>query len=202
MTTRQPAPSDAPEALVGIRGERIRLVPLDADRHLENYVRWFNDPEVTRYLGANLPMSRLAERAFFERLPSSPPHDIVWAIHDEHDRHIGGTGLHGIDWLNRHATSGIVIGDKAVWGRGYGAEVMRVRTRWAFEELGLRRIDSICFADNHGSARCLERAGYRRIGTARSMYWRGGRWHDAILWEILDEDWRSARAPAAPDDRR
>jgi len=180
--------------VLGIRGERIRLVPLDADRHLENYVRWFNDPDVTRFLARNLPMSRLAEREFFERKQGNPPTDITWAIHDEHDRHIGGTGLHGIDWLNRSATSGTVIGDKTQWRNGYGAEVMRVRTRWAFEELGLRRIASICFAENTGSATCLERAGYRRIGTARSAYWRGGRWHDAILWEILDEDWRVKRA--------
>jgi aminoglycoside 6'-N-acetyltransferase len=66
---------------------------------------------------------------------------------------------------------------------------MRVRTRWAFEELGLHRIESECFAENVASARCLEKAGYRRFGTARKRHWRGGRWHDAILWEILDEDY-------------
>lgn len=193
MTARPTEPAPPPE-IAGIRGERVRLVPLDADRHLDNYVRWFNDPEVTRYLASCLPMTRLAERAFFERPAAHPPHDVVWAVHDEADRHIGGTGLHGIDWVHRSAVSGIVIGDKSVWRKGYGVEVMRVRTRWAFEELGLRRIASQCFADNAGSAACLEQAGYRRIGTARSAYWRGGRWHDAILWEILDEDWRVRRA--------
>lgn len=190
------APPPGAPGIAGLRGERIRLVPLDADRHLENYVRWFNDPEVTRYLLRNLPLTRLDERAFFERPTSSPPSDVVWAIHDEDDRHIGGTGLHRIDWLHRSATSGIVIGEKGAWGRGYGAEVMRVRTRWAFEELGLRRIESSCFAENVASATCLERAGYTRIGVARSAYWRGGQWHDAILWDILDEDWRVQRALA------
>ena len=34
----------------GWEGEKIRLVPLDRDKHLENAVRWFNDPEVTRWL--------------------------------------------------------------------------------------------------------------------------------------------------------
>lgn len=183
------APSP-PDLVPGVQGERVRFVPLDLDLHLENYLRWFNDPEVTRFLSRNLPMTRLAEEKFFSRPPSNPPTDVVWAVHDEKGRHIGGTGLHGIDWMNRSATSGTVIGAKDAWNRGYGGEIMRVRTRWAFEELGLRRIESECFAGNVGSATCLERAGYRKVGVAREKYWRGGRWHDAILWEILAKDAR------------
>lgn len=187
-TTTDPATTLPP--IEGIRGPRIRLVPMDRALHLENYLRWFNDPEVTRFLSRNLPISRLAEEAYFERQQSHPPAEVVWAVHDEDDRHIGATGLHGIDWIQRSASSGTVIGDKGAWRKGYGAEVMRVRTRWAFQELGLRRIESECFAENEGSATCLSRAGYRRIGTAREKYWRGGRWHDAILWEVLAADWR------------
>ena len=182
--------------LVGIRGPRVRLVPLDRERHLDNYVRWFNDPEVTRWLSNYLPLSRLAEEAFFERVARFET-DIVWAVLDEHGRHIGGTGLHGIDWPNRMATSGIVLGEKDVWGHGYGGEVMQVRTAWAFEELGLHRIESACFAGNVASARCLARAGYRQMGTARRKWWRRGEWHDCYLWEILDEDYFARRAGGA-----
>ena len=122
---------------------------------------------------------------------------VVWAVHDEQGRHIGGTGLHGINWSERSATSGIVIGEKAVWGQGYGREVMALRTAWAFEELGLHRIESECFAENIGSARCLEHSGYRRIGVARQKRWRHGAWHDCILWEILDEDYVALKAARA-----
>jgi RimJ/RimL family protein N-acetyltransferase len=179
----------------GIRGERIRLVPLDRDQHLPNYVRWFNDPEVTRYLSSDLPLSRAREEAFFDRAAQAEDM-IVWAVLDEQGRHIGGTGLHGIDWRNRCASSGTVIGAKEVWRQGYGAEIMRVRTAWAFDELGLHRIDSACFAGNTGSARCLAKAGYRQVGLQRKKWWRRGEWHDCILWEILDEDFFAGRAGA------
>lgn len=190
-----PFPGLAPPrtlSAVHLRGERVQLVPLDKDLHLDNYVRWFNDPEVTRYMLQVMPISRLAEAAFIDRLAEAQD-AVVWAVHDENGRHIGGTGLHGIDWRNRSATSGIVIGQKDAWGKGYGGEVMRVRTRWAFEDLGLHRIESECFAENVGSARCLARAGYRQVGVARQKRWRAGRWHDCILWEILDEDYFGAR---------
>jgi RimJ/RimL family protein N-acetyltransferase len=180
--------------IVGIAGDRVRLLPLEKDRHLANYVRWFNDPEVTRYLNRVTPLSRLEEEAFFEAAAKAKDM-IVWAIHDETDRHIGGTGLHAIDWQGRSAVSGTVIGDRSVWGHGYGSEVMALRTKWAFEELGLHRIESECFADNIASARCLEKAGYRQIGVARQRRWRQGRWHDCILWEILDADYFGAKEP-------
>ena len=180
---------------VHLRGQRVQFVPLDRDLHLENYVRWFNDPEVTRFMLQVLPLTRAAEEAFFERMTSATD-AVTWAIHDEGGRHIGGTGLHDIDWRNRRAISGIVIGEKSAWGKGYGSEAMGVRTHWAFEELGLHRIESECFAENIGSATCLARAGYRQVGVARKKRWRNGRWHDCILWEILDEDYFGRHATA------
>jgi len=50
-------------------------------------------------------------------------------------------------------------------------------------------IESECFAENVASVRCLEKAGYKREGVARKKLWRHGRWHDVILWAILDEDY-------------
>lgn len=137
-------------------------------------------------------MSRAAEEAWFERVALSES-DIVWAVHDEGDRHIGTTAAIGIDRVNRSASTGILIGEKDCWGKGYGAEVMRVRTKWLFENLGLHRLQSECFASNLASARCLEKAGYRRIGIARKTFWREGCWHDAILFEMLDEDYFGSR---------
>ena len=183
----------------GIPGERVRLVPLDRTLHLENYLIWLNDPEVTRWLKVVLPISRLGEEKWFERLARSR-HDIVWAVHDEHDRHIGGTGIHRIDWRNRNGLTGTVIGPKEVWGKGYGTDIMRARTCWAFEELGMHRLESSCLEGNEASRRCLERIGYRQIGVARQRFWRGGRWRDLLLYEILDEDWfaRAAEKATAP----
>ncbi len=178
--------------IVGIRGDRVRLVPLDRELHFENCLRWINDPEVTRWLTHDGPMTRAAEEAWFERVTLSRD-DIVWAVLDENGRHIGTTAVIGIDRTNRSASTGILLGEKDAWGKGYGAEVMRVRTRWVFENLGLHRLQSECFAENLASARCLEKAGYRRIGVARKTLWRGGCWHDTILFEILDEDYFAGR---------
>ncbi|MBI1731033.1 GNAT family N-acetyltransferase [Candidatus Acetothermia bacterium] len=178
------------KSAIGIRGERIQFVPLDKALHLENIVNWFNDPEVVRYTSSVFPLSRLQEEKWFDRVAESKD-ELHWAVHDESGRHIGVTGLMKIDWQGRRAISGTMIGEKSAWGKGYGTDIMQTRTRYAFEQMGLHRLESECFVENKGSARCLEKSGYRQIGILKKKRWREGRWQDCILWEILDEDYFS-----------
>ncbi len=53
-------------AIVGLKGERVRLVPPDRTLHLENALVWLNDPEVTATIKLNLGVTRRQEELFFE----------------------------------------------------------------------------------------------------------------------------------------
>ncbi len=172
--------------IVGLRGERVRLVRLDRTLHFENAFRWINDPDATAHLKDNFGASRAQEAAFFQRIESESNSDLVWGIHDETDRHIGLIGLHGIHWRLRHARGGLVIGDREAWGKGYATEAVRVRTRFGFNQMGLHRIDGHTF--NPAMKRVYEKSGYTLEGIARKLFWRDGRWHDAWLFSILEED--------------
>jgi RimJ/RimL family protein N-acetyltransferase len=178
--------------IVGLQGEKVRLVPVDRAHHLDNAIRWMNDPEVTRFLTLTTGVTPGMEAEWIERVQKRDT-EYVWAIHDDRGRHIGFTGLHRIDWKNRKATSGIVIGDREAWGRGYATDAMRVRTRFAFETLNLHRVESEALADNEASQRALERIGYKREGVLRKRLWSEGRWHDCIAYAILDEDYFASR---------
>ncbi len=178
--------------LEGLRGEKVRLVPVDRAQHFDNAIRWLNDPEVTRFMLLTTGVTPGMEEEWFQRVQKRDT-EFVWAIVDERGRHIGFTGLHRVDWRHRRATSGIVIGEKEAWGRGYATDAMRVRTRFAFETLNLHRVESEAYAENEASQRALERAGYMREGVCRKRAWNEGRWHDTIAYAILDEDYFTAR---------
>jgi RimJ/RimL family protein N-acetyltransferase len=178
----------------GIQGPRVRLVPFERE-HIDHVLRWFNDPEVLRYVKRVTPLHRVQEEKYVERMTESRD-DIVWTVLDENESVIGVSGIHRIDWVNRSGRTGTVIGERSVWRKGYGAEVMSTRTKWAFEELGLHRLQSECYVENVASRRCLEKAGYQLIGTARQRMWRNGRWHDLLLFDILAEDWLAANPRA------
>jgi RimJ/RimL family protein N-acetyltransferase len=174
----------------GIQGTRVRLVPFERE-YVDYVLRWFNDPEVLRYTKRVMPLHRLQEEKYVDQMAESKD-DVVWMILDENASPIGVSGIHRIDWANRNARTGTVLGERSVWGKGYGTEVMALRTRWAFEELGMHRLQSECFAENTASRRCLEKAGYKLIGVARQRMWRNAGWHDLYLFDVLEEEWFAA----------
>jgi ribosomal-protein-alanine N-acetyltransferase len=181
--------------LVGLKGERVRLVPPDRTMHLENALTWMNDPDITERLKHGLGVTRRQEELYFEKVETQRETDFSWAILDGEERHIGFIGLHGINWRNRWATGGLVIGERSAWGRGYATDAVLVRTRFAFGELGLHRIEGHTM--NPAMKRVYEKSGYHHEGLARGKFWRNGRWHDADLYAILEQDWFARRDEGA-----
>jgi RimJ/RimL family protein N-acetyltransferase len=173
-----------------LEGTLITLAPLERE-HLPDAVRWSRDRIGMRYLGLSQPLSMFDEERWYERVTSAAD-IVIWSILRE-GRNIGNTALEGIDWRNRHATSGIWIGDTGEHGKGFGTEAMRLRTAYAFNELGLEKVMTMVFTDNIASIRALTHAGYRQCGLRRHHVFRGGRWLDQWLGEILREEWLAAQ---------
>jgi RimJ/RimL family protein N-acetyltransferase len=166
----------------GWEGEKVRLVPLDLDRHLENAVNWMNDPEATQWLAVgDLPMTRLAEREWFERNMKSEAEDVSFAIETLESRHIGFSQIFRIDWRNGVGSTGTLIGDPEDRGKGYGSDAARVRARYAFDVLNLRLLISGAFDGNAPSLKMLRNAGYRECGRIPRRHWKRGAYRDEIL---------------------
>lgn len=75
------------------------------------------------------------------------------------------------------------------WGQGYMTEAARRMLRFAFEDLGLRRVFANCFTDNPASARVLLKTGMIHEGTLRQHYMRFGEPKDIAYYGILREEW-------------
>jgi len=174
-----------------IVGERLTLAPIEPE-HLPLFCRWFADPEVTRYLLLTNPPSLKQEQEWYDAM-CRDERRVNWGILVDGVM-VGTTSIERIDWRNRHASSGTLIGDRTYWRRGLGSEAMRLRTAYGFRELNLEKMKSGAFAENVGSQRSLERAGYRRVGLEEREIFRDGRWHDIMLYQILREEWL-ARQP-------
>ena len=53
--------------ILGLKGEHVRLVPSERSLHLENALRWFNDPDVTARLKLFTGVTRRQEEALLPR---------------------------------------------------------------------------------------------------------------------------------------
>ena len=82
-------------------------------------------------------------------------------------------------------------------GKGYGTEGAAELLRICFEDLGLRRVKALCFADNVASYRIMEKLGMRREEYAvRDSLHRTRGWLDGMTYAILVDEWRAGRSDA------
>lgn len=73
-------------------------------------------------------------------------------------------------------------------GRGIMTEAVKTVSRFAFGELGLRRIEAACLPINGRSIRLLEKAGFTHEGLARRYLCIAGEWRDHLLYARLRDD--------------
>ncbi len=111
------------------------------------------------------------------------------------DKVIGLTGLLKVDRFNGTAATGSWI-RRDHWRKGYILEAKIPVLDFAFDTLGLRRIETCAFADNIASQAMSEKLGFISEGIARqSTRCRAtDEIHDEIHYGLLREDWQVARA--------
>ncbi|MFC1610487.1 GNAT family N-acetyltransferase [Myxococcota bacterium] len=174
----------------GWQGEKVRLVPIDKEKHLDNVIRWLNDPDVTHWLIiGTMPVTKLAEEAFFDQMATSQDKDILFAVETLDGQHVGITGLHQIDWIHSVATTGTVIGEKALWRKGLGTDTAITRSCYAFDVLNLRLLMVEVIDGNEASLKMLKNLGYRETGRIPQRYWQRGEYCDAIQLVLSRDEW-------------
>lgn len=169
----------------------MRLRPVE-EGDLPMFVRWFNDPEVRYWLAmSDAPELTLdSEREWYEEMREDPTR-VVWCIETGEGRPIGNLGLHGIDEGQGRAMLGISIGERGEWGRGYGTEAIRRVLRYAFTELGLRRVALEVDQDNERAIRCYEKSGFTQEGLLRAHRLRRGEPVNAVLMGVLRQEFEA-----------
>jgi RimJ/RimL family protein N-acetyltransferase len=177
-------------------GTKIYLRPVERS-DAARIVAWLNDPDVTRTLSVYRPMNLQNEEEFIARMSGSE-HDVVLGIVvKESNAFVGVTGLHEIDFKNRHANFGINIGEKSAWSNGYGTEATSLMVQYAFETLNLNRIRLLVFKNNPRARRTYEKVGFRQEGVLRQERFSEGRYWDTITMALLRDEWGAARRLAA-----
>jgi RimJ/RimL family protein N-acetyltransferase len=176
-------------------GKRIRLRAAEKT-DIDVFYQWVNDPEVTENLTLVFPMSRVEEERWYENMLQQPPSKHVMVIETQDDqqagdwRAIGNCQFISIDWRNRSAELGIMIGEKSLWNQGYGTETMRTLLQHGFETLNLHRIWLQVYAKNQRGIRAYEKAGFVHEGIFRQAHYQHGKYFDVQVMSVLKDEWQ------------
>lgn len=73
-------------------------------------------------------------------------------------------------------------------GKGVGTEAVGLVTKFAFEKVGLHRVEAYVSPRNEGSIIVLERAGYLCEGLLRQLLYINGVWEDHYMYAQIESD--------------
>ena len=115
-----------------------------------------------------------------------------FVIETEDDGAVGIATLTSIDWKNRTATHGIKLANVEKRTKGIGTDTVMAIMRYAFDELGLHRLDGSWFDENIASKSLYKKCGWKEEGVKRSCVYKHGEWRDLTVVGALESDYREA----------
>ncbi len=178
---------------IRIESDLIYLRSLELD-DLDRIHKWHNDPALYEtMLGTFRYVSRAAVEEWLHKKMAYSTQEVNLAIClTSNSQHIGNTYLRNIDWGARHAETSIFIGEPDQRSKGWGTAVLRLRSKHAFEDLGLQRLYSFILADNKAAIKLTEKYGYVVEGRLRKHVFKGGEFKDVLVMGFCAEDYFSS----------
>lgn len=169
-------------------GNGIYLKNISEDEVTEDYVQWMNDNEVVRFLDSNWRVYTLDSLKEYIKEANNNPNDFLFGIFlNDSDEHIGNIKIVEISYIHRHGHIGVLIGRRDCWGKGLGAESIKLVTEIAFKHLNLNKLIAAMHAENVSCFKTFIKAGYNEIGRLRKHFFYNGGYVDRILVEIIKE---------------
>ena len=136
-------------------------------------------PEIMRYMAAIAPETE-TRRQFAARLTT--PHTFVIRAHDDATP-LGDIGLQISNTYPEEADIGYTV-IPAAQGRGIASEALRAVCEYAFIRVGVKAVNAYVLADNGGSVRVLEKAGFVRTQILEKAYEINGVRYDDWVYRL------------------
>ncbi|PRY40309.1 GNAT family N-acetyltransferase [Umezawaea tangerina] len=168
-----------------LSGDLVRLVPLVAE-HAPDLFKGVNDPEVRRLTGTHRVFTfEEVERHAATRAEQTDRVDLT-VLRAVDGKVLGDIVLNDLDADN--LSMGFRIALVAEQGRGYGTEAIRLLLRYAFDVVGLHRVELEVFDFNPRAIASYRKCGFVEEGRARDALLWEGEWHDALLMAVVSTD--------------
>lgn len=179
-----------------LTGERIVLREYRME-DLPDIRKWVNDPDVVDCLSDVFlyPQTVKDTERFVTAMVEGTADSKGFVIAEKDTlAYIGQIDLHEIDWKNRKAVLGIVIGRKDLHSRGIGTEAIRLLLNFAFHTLNLHRVELEVLAFNERAMNSYRKAGFKEEGRLRQRFYRHGQYWDVVMMGILREEFANGSA--------
>ncbi len=170
-----------------IRGNLVTLKPRTADYSM-TYVRFFQDPEVTKFLGSFKTVPTIDDESNYLEDSSRENSEIHWAIYFEGNC-VGSISIEDIDWMLHTCEVGMFIGEPRLWGRGLAKDAAWLVLDHIFESYSIEYVRAVFFDGNNGSEALQVSLGFEEVGRRNNGAFVEGEMRDHVTMELSRERW-------------
>lgn len=172
-----------------LQDNKVGLRPVQGSDVNETYLAWMNDPLVLKGLAGGMFPTTIDDLANFVEGVMRSKNDMMFAICDiESGKHIGNIKLGSINWVNRNADIGILVGDRNYWNKGVGYSACTLVIEHGFKKLNLHKIWLAVFSNNPGALKLYRKIGFVEEGCQRQHLFIDGEYHDKYLMAVFNKE--------------
>jgi len=141
-----------------IRGAKVLLRPFCLEDVTDTYIGWLNDPIVVRYSNQRvIAHDRVSCLRYLESFAGTD--NLFLSVRRLDTGQAIGTMTVYVSSHHGTADAGIMIGDKSVWGGGYGQDAWNTLTNWLLAQASIRKLTAGALACNAAMIRVMEKSG-------------------------------------------
>lgn len=172
-----------------LTSQRVTLKPM-TKFDLPHLVKWDSDPEMMKLTGGTEPWTREKAEQWFDNACSDETSIWFTIVVKDTEQVIGYAGLLRMFHPWRTTDMSVVIGEKNMWGHGYGTDVGRRLLQYTFDERRFHRVAIGVVGFNTRALRFWTGLGFQQEGIQRQGYLCDNQYSDFIMMSILEDEYR------------
>ena len=170
-----------------IKSSRLKIVPFSRKYLTEQYVSWLNDSETMKY--SEQRHKRHVIQSCYEYWKSfeGTPNNFWAIVLINQEKHIGNITTYK-DTFHNVVDISILIGERTMWGQGYGFEAWQAMCNYLFREEKVRKITAGTLSVNKAMIKIMKKSNMIEDGCRKRHFIYRGKEIDIIHAALFRED--------------
>lgn len=161
---------------------QLILTELSAEHANGPYLDWMNDAGIMQFLESRFRSYTESDLADFIEATNADPDNLMLGMFlRDGGTHVGNIKIGPIDRHHARGDIGLLIGNRAQWGKGLARESIDALASHALGELGLHKVTAGCYGANLGAQKAFLAARFTEEGRRPNHFRYEDSWQDHVL---------------------
>lgn len=169
-----------------LKGKNVFLTPLE--RHnLVSVHQWLKELDNLFYFSEYFitPPTLDEIEIWYNSLINNNKNKVFIINHSETKVSLGMIELSKIDWKNKNAYLGVLIGSKNQRRKGFATESLKILINLAFQHWNLHKLYALVIEANLPSIKLFEKMNFIKEAVLKENYFVDNKYHDQFLFSLI-----------------